>query len=242
MVDARELGTIAVIGGTGAEGSGLAWRWARAGMDVIIGSRAAGKGASAAVELNARLGARGAVAGAAGGAVAGAAGGAVRGTDNLSAAQQAAIVVLSVPYESQAAILATIQPALAGKTLVTIVAPLLGEKKGRYTPPPGGSAALEVQAQVGDGVTLVAAFQNVGAHHLADVEHSIECDVLVCAETREAREIGITLARAAGLRGVHAGVLANTAVVEGLTAVLIAVNAAYKVRSAGIRITGLPRP
>jgi len=226
MVDARELGTIAVIGGTGAEGSGLAWRWARAGMDVIIGSRAAGKGANAAVELNARLGARGAV----------------RGTDNLSAAQQAAIVVLSVPYESQAAILATIQPALAGKTLVTIVAPLLGEKKGRYTPPPGGSAALEVQAQVGDGVTLVAAFQNVGAHHLADVEHSIECDVLVCAETREARETGIALAQAAGLRGVHAGVLANTAVVEGLTAVLIAVNAAYKVRSAGIRITGLPRP
>jgi len=224
MVDARELGTIAVIGGTGAEGSGLAWRWARAGMDVIIGSRAADKGANAAVELNARLGTREAV----------------RGTDNLSAAQQAAIVVLSVPYESQAAILATIQPALAGKTLVTIVAPLLGEKKGRYTPPPGGSAALEVQAQVGDGVTLVAAFQNVGAHHLADVEQSIECDVLVCAETREAREIGITLARAAGLRGVHAGVLANTAVVEGLTAVLIAVNAAYKVRSAGIRITGLP--
>ena len=241
MVDARELGTIAVIGGTGAEGSGLAWRWARAGMDVIIGSRAADKGANAAVELNARL-AGGAVAGAAGGAVAGAAGGAVRGTDNLSAAQQAAIVVLSVPYESQAAILATIQPALAGKTLVTIVAPLLGEKKGRYTPPPGGSAALEVQAQVGDGVTLVAAFQNVGAHHLADVEHSIECDVLVCAETREARETGIALAQAAGLRGVHAGVLANTAVVEGLTAVLIAVNAAYKVRSAGIRITGLPRP
>ena len=226
MVDARELGTIAVIGGTGAEGSGLAWRWARAGMDVIIGSRAADKGANAAVELNARLGTREAV----------------RGTDNLSAAQQAAIVVLSVPYESQAAILATIQPALAGKTLVTIVAPLLGEKKGRYTPPPGGSAALEVQAQVGDGVTLVAAFQNVGAHHLADVEHSIECDVLVCAETREARELGIALAQAAGLRGVHAGVLANTAVVEGLTAVLIAVNAAYKVRSAGIRITGLPRP
>ena len=226
MVDARELGTIAVIGGTGAEGSGLAWRWARAGMDVIIGSRAADKGANAAVELNARLGTREAV----------------RGTDNLSAAQQAAIVVLSVPYESQAAILATIQPALAGKTLVTIVAPLLGEKKGRYTPPPGGSAALEVQAQVGDGVTLVAAFQNVGAHHLADVEHSIECDVLVCAETREARETGIALAQAAGLRGVHAGVLANTAVVEGLTAVLIAVNAAYKVRSAGIRITGLPRP
>ncbi len=224
MADARELGTIAVIGGTGAEGSGLAWRWAHAGLDVIIGSRLAEKGAGAAAELNARLGRE-----------------CVRGADNVSAAQQASIVVLSVPYESQAAILETILPALPGKTLVTIVAPLLGEKKGRYTPPPGGSAALEAQAQVGEGVTLVAAFQNVGAHHLSDVEHAIDCDVLVCAETREAREVGVALAKAAGLRGVHAGVLANTAVVEGLTAVLIAINAAYKVRSAGIHITGLPQ-
>lgn len=217
------LGTVAVIGGTGAEGSGLAWRWARAGLDVIIGSREAAKGAAAAAALNARLGAE-----------------RIRGTDNRQAAAQAGIVVLAVPYAAQAAILADIAPELTGKTLVTLVAPLLGEKKGRYVPPPGGAAALEAQAQLGPEVTVVAAFQNVSAHHLADPDHPVDCDVLVCADTRAARETGIALAAAAGLRGIHAGVLANAAVVEGLTAVLVAINAAYKVRGAGIRITGLP--
>lgn len=222
-MEQQSLGAIAVVGGTGAEGSGLAWRWAQAGLDVIIGSRSADKGAAAAAELNRRLGKE-----------------AVRGTDNLGACEMASIIVLSVPYESQALILDSIRPALAGKTLITLVAPLLGEKKGRYTPPPGGSAALEAQAQVGDGVTIAAAFQNVGAHHLGEVDHAIDCDVLVCGDSRAAREVAVALAEAAGLRGIHAGVLANAAVVEGLTAVLVAINAAYKVRSAGIRITGLP--
>lgn len=214
---------IAIIGGTGAEGSGLAWRWAQTGMEVIIGSRMAEKGQAAAEELNQRLGRQ-----------------AIRGADNLTASQEASIVVLSVPYESQAAILDTIRSALAGKLLVTLVAPLLGEKKGRYTPPPGGSAALEAQAQVGPEVRVVAAFQNVGAHHLTNAGHAIDCDVLVCGDARNDRDVAVALAAAAGLRGVHAGVLANAAVAEGLTAVLVAINAAYKVRSAGIRITGLP--
>lgn len=214
---------IAVIGGTGAEGSGFAWRWAQAGLQVIIGSRLAEKGQTVADELNQRLGRA-----------------AVRGADNLSASQQAGIIVLSVPYESQAAILDSIRPALAGKLLVTVVAPLLGEKKGRYTAPPGGSAALEAQAQLGPETRVVAAFQNVGAHHLAGAGHAIDCDVLVCGDARADRSLVVELAAAAGLRGVQAGVLANAAVVEGMTAVLVAINAAYKVRGAGIRITGLP--
>ncbi len=214
---------IAVIGGTGAEGSGLAWRWARAGLQVIIGSRSAERGQAAADELNQRLERL-----------------AVRGADNLGASQMASIIVLSVPYESQSAILESIRPAVAGKVVVTLVAPLLGEKKGRYTPPPGGSAALEAQAQLGSDATVVAAFQNVGAHHLIDADHAIECDVLVCGNARNDRAIAVALAAAAGLRGVHAGVLANAAVAEGMTAVLVAINAAYKVRGAGIRITGLP--
>lgn len=216
-------GPIAVLGGTGAEGSGLALRWARAGLDVIIGSRSAEKGERAASELNDRLGFPG-----------------LRGADNLAASQQAQIVVLSVPYESQSAILDSVLPALAGKILITIVAPLLGEKKGRYTPAPGGSAAVEAQQQVGDQVRVVAAFQNVSAHHLADLEHEVACDVLVCGDDRPAREIAIQLAQTAGLRGVHAGVLANAAVVEGLTAVLVSINAIYKTRGAGIHISGLP--
>lgn len=214
---------IAVIGGTGAEGSGFAWRWAQAGLQVIIGSRAAEKGQAAADEINRRLGRT-----------------AARGADNLAASQEASIVVLSVPYESQAAILESIRPGLAGKLLVTVVAPLLGEKKGRYTPPPGGAAALEAQAQVGPETRVVAAFQNVGAHHLTNDDHAIDCDVLVCGDARVDRALAVELAAAAGLRGVHAGVLANAAVVEGMTAVLVSINAAYKVRGAGIRITGLP--
>ncbi|NOZ72438.1 MAG: NADPH-dependent F420 reductase [Chloroflexi bacterium] len=222
-MNVQDLGTIAVIGGTGAEGSGLALRWARAGLDVVIGSRSHEKGAKVAAELSERLGS-----------------GKIRGTDNLSASQEADIVVLSVPYESQKVILESIQAALPGKILVTIVAPLLGEKKGRYTPPPGGSAAMEAQAQVGDDVTVVAAFQNVGAHHLADVEHKIDCDVLVCGNKKAARAVAIALAAAAGMRGIHAGALQNAAVAEGLTPLLISINTIYKTRSAGIRITGLP--
>lgn len=214
---------IAVVGGTGAEGSGLAWRWAQAGLQVIIGSRSAERGQAAADDLNQRLGRL-----------------VVRGADNLSASQAASIIVLSVPYESQAAILESIRPALAGKVVVTLVAPLLGEKKGRYAPPPGGSAAIEAQTQLGSAATVVAAFQNVGAHHLTDAEHAIECDVLVCGDSRNDRAVAVALAAAAGLRGIHAGVLANAAVAEGMTAVLVAINGAYKVRSAGIRITGLP--
>ena len=223
MIDSQSPGTIAVLGGTGAEGSGLALRWAHAGLDVVIGSRSAARGAAAAAELNARLGTA-----------------TVRGADNLSACQQADVVVLSVPYEAQAATLESVRSALAGKTLVTIVAPLLGEKKGRYTPAPGGSAAVEAQRQVGEEVTVVAAFQNVSAHQLADLTHDIDCDVLICGDDKAAREVAATLATAAGMRGVHAGTLQNAAVAEGLTAVLVSINAIYKSRGAGIRITGLP--
>ncbi len=222
MSDYRSLGVVAVIGGTGAEGSGFAMRWARAGIDVVIGSRSAEKGAKVAAELRAQLGDV-----------------KLRGTSNLEAAQMADVVVLSVPYESQAQILESILPGLKDKVLVTVVAPLLGEKKGRYVPPAGGSAAMEAQAQVGPETRVVAAFQNVSAHHLADPDHSIDCDVLVCGNRRADREIAIALAEAAGMRGVHAGALQNSAVTEGMTAVLISINAIYKTRNAGIRITGI---
>ncbi len=220
----NDLGTIAVIGGTGSEGSGFALRWAQAGLDVVIGSRMAEKGERVAAELSERLGVA-----------------TIRGTDNFSAAEQADVVVLSVPYESQQANLAAIAEALPGKLLVTVVAPLLGEKKGRYAPAPGGSAALEAQAQLGDEVRIVAAFQNVGAHHLADLDHVFDCDVLVCGDSKADREVAVTLAEAAGMRGVHAGALQNAAIAEGLTAVLISINTIYKTRSAGIRVTGLPQ-
>ena len=217
------LGIIAIIGGTGSEGSGFALRWASAGLDVVIGSRMAEKGERVAAELSERLD-----------------GATIRGTDNLSAAAQADVVVLSVPYESQEANIAGIAEALPGKLLVTVVAPLLGAKKGRYTPAAGGSAALEAQEQLGKDVRIVAAFQNVGAHHLADFDHVFDCDVLVCGNRKADRAVAVALAEAAGMRGIHAGALQNAAIAEGLTAMLISINAIYKTRSAGIRVTGLP--
>ena len=222
MTERQTLGVIAVIGGTGSEGSGFAMRWAQAGLDIIIGSRRAEKGRRVAAELRERLGDV-----------------KLRGTSNPEAAKMADVVVLSVPYESQQAIIESIKPELAGKVLVTVVAPLLGEKKGRYAPAPGGSAAMEAQAQVGPETRVVAAFQNVSAHHLVDPDHQIDCDVLVCGNKRADRNIAIALAKAAGMRGVHAGALQNAAVAEGLTAVLISINAIYKTRNAGIRITGI---
>ncbi len=222
MSDIQSLGVIAVIGGTGSEGSGFAMRWAQAGLDVVIGSRRAEKGERVAAELREKLGdVR------------------LRGASNLEAAQMADVVVLSVPYESQETIIESIKPGLAGKVMVTVVAPLLGEKKGRYAPAPGGSAAMEAQAQVGPETRVVAAFQNVSAHHLVDPDHQIDCDVLVCGNKRADRNIAVALAKAAGMRGVHAGALQNAAVSEGLTAVLISINAIYKTRNAGIRITGI---
>jgi len=222
MSEKQLLGVVAVIGGTGSEGSGFAMRWARAGLDVVIGSRSTEKGERVAAELRTKLGDV-----------------ALRGASNLEAAQMADVVVLSVPYESQERIIESIKPGLAGKVLITLVAPLLGKKKGRYTPAPGGSAALEAQAQVGPETRVVAAFQNVSAHHLLDADHAIDCDVLICGAKRADRNLAMALARAAGMRGVHAGALQNSAVVEGLTAVLISINAIYKTRNAGIRITGI---
>lgn len=214
---------IAILGGTGNEGFALGYRWAAAGHEIIIGSRQAEKGAGAADDMRSRLPEA-----------------AVSGTDNLSAAQQAEIVVLSVPYAAQEATLAAVEEALAGKILVTVVAPL-GPKKARYMRLPGGlSAAEEAQNQVGEAVRVVAAFQNVSPHQLLDLANVVDSDVLVCGELKADKDVVIQLVGDAGMRGVNAGPLQNSAVVEGLTAILIGVNIRYKVKGAGIRITGLP--
>jgi NADPH-dependent F420 reductase len=164
---------------------------------------------------------------------------AVSGTDNLSAARQAEVVVLSVPYEAQEATLAAVKEALAGKLLITVVAPT-GEKKSRVRRLPSGlSAAEEAQQQVGEDVRVVAAFQNVSAPHLTDLDFNLDYDVLVCGEKAADKAVVLQLCTDAGMRGVNAGALQNASVAEGLTAVLIAVNVIHKVRNAGIRITGL---
>ena len=213
---------IAILGGTGNEGFGLGFRWAAAGHEIVIGSRKAEKGEQAAVDMLEKLPS-----------------GNISGTDNLSAAQQAEVVVLSVPYWAQEGTLDSVKNALDGKLLITVVAPT-GEKAARvHRLESGLSAAEEAQNQLGEGTRVVAAFQNIGAHHLLDLEHEMDCDVLVCGDKKDDKAVALQLCEDAGLRGVNAGALQNARAVEELTAVLIAINVIHKVKSAGIRITGL---
>lgn len=218
--------TLAVIGGTGAEGSGLALRWAAAGYPIVIGSRSAEKAAAAVETLRQRLPAGG---------------GAVSGATNAAAAAAGEVVVLSVPYSAQADTIAQIKEGCQGKVLITVVAPLQPPKVSVVWHPPGGSAAQEAQAQLGPDVRVAAAFQNISAGHLQDLSWEADCDVLVTGDDKAAKQVAMGLARTAGLYAVDAGPLANASVVEGLTAVLIGINARHKVKGSGIRITGIPR-
>ena len=214
--------TIAVLGGTGAEGSGLAIRWANAGHAVILGSRNAEKAATAAQVLNAKLGSD-----------------RVRGMDNRAATAAADVVVLAVPYSAQKPTVEDVKSALAGKILIDVTVPLVPPKVSKVQLPEGGSAVEAMQRLLGEQTRVVSAFQNVSAHYLFDLDRKIDCDVLVCGDDKGAREVAVQLAADAGLRGVHAGVLANSAASEALTSALIAINRHYKVPAAGIHITGV---
>ncbi len=221
---------LAVIGGTGKEGSALAARFARVGVRVRIGSRDPVKGQNAAAELNARLGLA-----------------TVEGYSNREAAAGADIVLLSVPYDGMRPILEDIRQAAAGKIVVNIASSLDLERKSRAKIPPAGSVTAEVQQFFGEGTRVVAAFQNIAPEKLEAVDPEtgnpaeIDSDVLVCGGDKDARAAIVELIRRTGLGAFDAGVLANAVAVEALTAVLIAVNIKYKVKGAGIRLTGVPR-
>jgi 8-hydroxy-5-deazaflavin:NADPH oxidoreductase len=218
--------TIAVIGGTGAEGSGLALRWAAAGYPILIGSRSQEKAESAAAEFSALLPAGSA---------------AITGDTNGAAAAAADLVVLSVPYAAQAATIEQIHEGSQGKTVITVVAPIKPPKVSHVWRPEGGSAAQEAQEQLGENVQVIAAFQNVSASELKELDHQVECDILITGDHKEAKQSAMDLAAAAGLYGIDAGPLVNASVVEGLTALLIGINIRNKVKGSGIRITGIPR-
>jgi NADPH-dependent F420 reductase len=221
MTEQSTLLRLAVLGGTGAEGGGLAYRWALAGHTVTIGSRDAAKAVAAAAAMNARLGRD-----------------PVKGCSNEEAVRDADIVVLAVPYAAQMPTALAVKDGLAGKILVDVTAPLKPPKVGTVQLPEGGSCVAALQAALPE-VKLVSAFQNVSAHHLPDADYAIDCDVLVCGDDKAARERVIALVEAAGMRGIHAGPLANSAASEALTSVLIFINRTYKVAGSGIRITGL---
>ena len=215
--------TIAVIGGTGDLGSGLAQLWAAAGYPVIVGSRAKERAQAKAQELVVQTD------------------GVVRGDDNRGAAQAADIVVLCVPYANHDATLEDIKPAMDGKILVDAVVPLVPPKVSVVQLPAAGSPAAVAQRVLGPQVRVAAAFHNVGAKKLHGGE-KVDCDVLVFADDADVRERIIALAGIVATRGVDGGSLANAVAAEALTSVLIAINRRYKVPGAGIRITGLPAP
>ena len=215
--------TIAVLGGTGNEGGGLALRWAHRGHPVIVGSRSAERAQEAASRMNATLGRE-----------------ALRGLDNVAAANEADIVVLAVPYAAQRGTVEEVKDKLAGKILVDVTVPLVPPKVSRVQLPEGGSAVEAIQKLLGEGVRVVSAFQNISAHHLTDLDEEIECDVLVCSDDSEAAEQVVDLTREIGLRAWNAGPLCNSVVAEGLTSILIGLNRRYKVPGTGIRITGIP--
>jgi 8-hydroxy-5-deazaflavin:NADPH oxidoreductase len=220
MADQRTV--VAVIGGTGAEGSAIALRLAHAGYGVIIGTRDAAKGARTTAELNAALN-----------------GSAVTFADYSHAAESAEIVILAVPFSAEREIVQTIRDALIGKILIDTTAPLTPPKVSNVQLPPGGSAVAEIQSMLGEQVRVVSAFQNVAADKLRRLETDIGCDVLVCADDVTARKTTLELLARMGLRGLDAGPICNSAAAEALTSVLIFLNRKYKVQGAGIRITGL---
>jgi 8-hydroxy-5-deazaflavin:NADPH oxidoreductase len=214
--------TIAIIGGTGNEGPGLGLRWARAGYNVIIGSRQAEKAETVANDLNQKLGQT-----------------LIKGLNNEAAAGMADICVLTVPYQSQESTLSSLREVLQGKILINVSVPLQPPKVSHVHLPAGNSAGEEAQATLGEGVRVVTAFQNVGAGHLAKDGGPLEVDVLVCGNDKAAKAEAISLAEAAGMRGFDAGPLQNSVAVEALTAVLIGINIRYKVRATGIKLTGI---
>jgi len=213
--------TIAVLGGTGKEGKGLAYRWAKAGYKILIGSRTSERAVTTASEIMEL--AEGSTS--------------IVGTSNLEAAQLADIVVLTVPYAAHRDTLESVRDVLKGKLLIDVTAPLVPPKVTKVQMPPAGSAAQEAREIVGEGVEVAAAFQNISHEYLLK-DDEIECDVLVTGTSKEARDETLQLVEAAGFTGWDAGPIENSVVLEGLTSVLININKKYGSTHAGIKITG----
>lgn len=216
MNDAQKP-VIAILGGTGDLGSGLAAAWAKAGYRIVVGSRSRDKAVAFAQSC----------------------GGGVSGDDNAGAARQGDVVVLAVPYSNHAPLLEEIAGELSGKIVVDAVVPLVPPKVSTVQLPRDGSAALEARRILGDRARLVSAFHNVGAAKLR-AGAKAECDVLVFSDDREARDVVIALADVVASRGVSGGALANSVAAEAMTSVLIGINRQYKISGAGIAISGLP--
>jgi NADPH-dependent F420 reductase len=219
------LPVIAVVGGSGKEGRGLAYRLSKAGYSVVIGSRSEERAQLVANSLRESM--HHAVS--------------VRGATNVVATEQASIVLLTVPYDAHYATLESLKAVMPGKLLIDATVPLQPGKPSRVKMPAAGSAAQAARAILGDDCEVAAAFHSISHEHLLS-DDPIDCDVLVTGTSPEARSRALELVTAAGLRGWDAGALENSSVTEGLTSLLIHINKKYGSRRAGIRITGIEEP
>lgn len=216
---------ICVVGGTGKEGKGLAYRWALAGLQVIIGSRQAEKAQAAADELNENqhfnL--------------------PVKAMENMAAVKISNVVVITVPYEFHAGMVESMKNEMPGKIMIDVTVPLVPPKVTKVQMPKAGSAALEAVQILGENVQVAAAFHNISYERLFSQE-KIDCDVLVCGTGKQTREIVLDLVRKAGLTGWDAGPIENSVIPEGLTSILIGINKQFGIQNAGIKITGVDSP
>ena len=215
--------SIAILGGTGDLGTGLAMRWGRAGHRMIIGSRTLPKAERAVDALHEISPATEATP-----------------MRNEDAAAAGGIVVLTVPAAHQLSTLAGVKDALAGKILIDVTVPLVPPKVGTVQLPPEGSAGKRAQDLLGDAVMVVSAFQNIAAHLLKE-NVQIDCDVLVAGNMKAARDKVIELVREAGMTGWHAGPIDNAAAAEALTSILIQINRRHGIDHSGIKIVGQQR-
>jgi len=209
---------IGIFGGTGALGSALSRKWSTSGHQIIIGSRNAEKAISVAEEINTETGNKN-----------------VTGSDLMETSKNCEIAILTVPYSSHAETLRQIKPFLGGKILIDTTVPL-SKPVTKVSLPESGSAALEAQLILGEGIHVVSALQNIGSH-LVGSEDPIHAEVLVCGNSDDAVEEVITLIADLGLKCWHAGSIENSAAAEALTSVLISINQKHKLKSSGIKIT-----
>lgn len=219
----RLIITLAILGGTGKAGKALAYRWAKAGYHVIIGSRTPEKAEATAEELLERLESA-----------------MVAGAGNAQAAADCDIAVLSVPYAAHSGILEDVRSGVKNKILVDVTVPIDPNRPTVFAQPEAGSAAQEAKTMLDPSTKVVAAFQNVSHVHLR-ADRPVPCDVLVCGDSDAAREQVLHLVEAAGLAGWDAGPLSHAAIIEGLTPILLGINQKYDIKHAGFRITGEQR-
>src|SRR5262250_2339074 len=212
---------IAILGGTGKEGAGLASRWALIGHSIIIGSRDGERAKTKAAELREQTKKL-----------------PIMGESNAEAARLGTVIVIALPAQGLAATLPEVREACRGKVMISTVVPLTFGGPRLFTPPSAGSSAEEAQALLPDA-KVVAAFHHIAAHELSELDRPIECDVLMCGGDAAAKEIVRELASSMGLRAVDVGPLSNAGSLEGITAVLATINRRYKLKDAGIKITGL---